>query len=73
MSDQSEFTSTHSPITVLSSDPNAQMQWRLPGTWNLVKLQIELKYLGRTPFTITRLCKQNVNISTSHDALHSTQ
>ena len=26
ISDQSEFTSAHSPITVLSSDPNAQMQ-----------------------------------------------
>ena len=34
-------------MTVLGSDPKAQIQCDPPGTWNLEKLHLELKYLGR--------------------------
>ena len=35
------------PMTELESAPKAQMHWEPPGTWNLEKLHVELKYLGR--------------------------
>lgn len=34
-------------MTELVSAPKAQMHWALLGTWNLEKLHLELKYLGR--------------------------
>jgi len=42
---------SHSPVTQLVSGdgcaPKAHIHWELPGTWNLQKLHLELKYLGR--------------------------
>ena len=35
------------PITELLSVPKAHIHCGPPGTWNLQKLQFELKYLGR--------------------------
>lgn len=37
----------NSPITALGSVPNAHTQGEPEGTWNLEKLHLELKYLGR--------------------------
>ena len=45
------------PTTDFLSLPNAQMQQRLPGTVNFVKLHRELKYLGRIPRAFARLQK----------------
>lgn len=36
-----------SPMTALGSVPNAHTQGEPEGTWNLEKLHLELKYLGR--------------------------
>ena len=46
-----------SPITVSGSDPKAQMNWAPlgTGTWNLQKLHLELKYLGRKERDSARL------------------
>jgi len=35
------------PMMLLLSWPNAHMHCGPPGTWNLQKLQLELKYFGR--------------------------
>lgn len=35
------------PITELESAPKAQRHLAPPGTWNLEKLHVELKYFGR--------------------------
>ena len=43
------------PMTDFLSLPKAQMQQRLPGTVNFVKLHRELKYLGRIPRALARL------------------
>lgn len=37
----------NSPMTALGSVPNAHTQGEPEGTWNLEKLHLELKYLGR--------------------------
>lgn len=37
----------HPPITALGSVPKAHTQGEPDGTWNLEKLHLELKYLGR--------------------------
>lgn len=41
------LASTALPITALGSVPKAQTQGDPEGTWNLEKLHLELKYLGR--------------------------
>lgn len=41
------LASTALPITALGSVPKAQTQGDPDGTWNLEKLHLELKYLGR--------------------------
>ena len=51
---------TNSPITDFLSLPKAQMQQRLPGTVNFVKLHRELKYLGRMPRAFARLEYYNI-------------
>lgn len=40
-------TSFTLPMTALGSVPKAQTQAEPDGTWNLEKLHLELKYLGR--------------------------
>lgn len=37
----------HPPMTALGSVPKAHTQGEPEGTWNLEKLHLELKYLGR--------------------------
>lgn len=37
------------PITVLGSNPKAQMHWDPPGTCSFILLNVELKYLAKFP------------------------
>lgn len=46
--DTTSHTHTHySPMTELGSVPKAHTHGEFDGTWNLEKLHLELKYLGR--------------------------
>ena len=47
------------PINVLFSFPNAQTQCGTPGTWNLEKLHLELKYFGRKLCAEARLSEED--------------
>ncbi len=41
------YSELNSPMTALGSVPKAHTQGEPEGTWNLEKLHLELKYLGR--------------------------
>ena len=51
----SHANTIYSPTTDFLSFPKAQMQCILLGTWNFVKLHLELKYLGSSPRALARL------------------
>ena len=52
------------PITELLSAPKAQIHCELPGTWNLEKLHLEAKYLGRKDAD-ARLKIKIINVNSS--------
>ena len=52
----------HSPTTDFLSFPKAQMQCILLGTWNFVKLHLELKYLGSSPLALARLQRETTTL-----------
>lgn len=37
------------PVSAVDSDVKAHIHWECPGTKNLQKLNVELKYLGKNP------------------------
>lgn len=49
------------PITELLSEPKAQIQWAPPGTWNLEKLQFELKYFGKNALKVNKSMINQLN------------
>ena len=48
-------TGHRSPMTDFLSLPKAQIQCNPSGTWNFVKLHLELKYFGRIPLAFAKL------------------
>lgn len=61
------------PMTVFFSVPNAQTQCGSPGTWNLEKLHLELKYFGRKLCAEARLTKRDKCTWFNHRVYHNTQ